>query len=60
MIAAAKTLAVTAVDLFTDDDLLSAARAEYEERVGADFRYVSLVGDRSPPLDYRNPATAGR
>lgn len=60
MIAAAKVLAVTAVDLFTDDDLLSAAKAEYSERVGSDFRYVSLVGDRPPPLDYRKPATAGR
>lgn len=60
MIVAAKALAVTAVDLFTDDDLLSAAKAEYAERVGADFRYVSLVGDRPPPLDYRKPATAGR
>ena len=60
MIVAAKALAVTAVDLFTDDDLLSAAKAEYSERVGSDFRYVSLVGDRPPPLDYRKPATAGR
>ncbi len=60
MIVAAKALAVTAVDLFTDDDLLSAAKAEYAERVGSDFRYVSLVGDRPPPLDYRKPATAGR
>ena len=60
MVVAAKALAVTAVDLFTDDDLLSAAKAEYAERVGSDFRYVSLVGDRPPPLDYRKPATAGR
>ena len=60
MIVAAKALAITAVDLFTDDDLLSAAKAEYAERVGSDFRYVSLVGDRPPPLDYRKPATAGR
>ena len=60
MVVAAKALAVTAVDLFTDDDLLSAAKAEYSERVGSDFRYVSLVGDRPPPLDYRKPATAGR
>ncbi len=60
MIVAAKTLAVTAVDLFTDADLLIAAKAEYAERVGSDFRYVSLVGDRPPPLDYRKPATAGR
>ena len=60
MIVSAKALAITAVDLFTDDDLLSAAKAEHAERVGPDFRYVSLVGDRPPPLDYRNPATAGR
>ena len=60
MVVAAKALAVTAVDLFTDDDLLTAAKAEYSERVGSDFRYVSLVGDRPPPLDYRKPATAGR
>ncbi|MXX55208.1 MAG: amidohydrolase [Gemmatimonadetes bacterium] len=60
MIVAAKTLAITAVDLFTDDTLRSAARAEHAERVGPDFRYVSLVGDRSPPLDYRRPATTGR
>ncbi len=55
MIVAAKTLAMTAVDLFSDDDLLTAAKAEYAERVGPDFRYVSLVGDRPPPLDYRKP-----
>lgn len=60
MVVAAKALAMTAVDLFTDDDLLSTAKAEYAERVGPDFRYVSLVGDRTPPLDYRKPAAAGR
>ena len=47
---------MTAVDLFTDAELLKAAKAEYLERVGPDFRYVSLVGDRDPPLDYRKPA----
>ena len=56
MIVAAKTLAMTAVDLFTDPALLEAARAEYLERVGPGFEYVALVGDRDPPLDYRrNP-----
>ncbi|MYJ68958.1 MAG: amidohydrolase [Gemmatimonadetes bacterium] len=56
MIVAAKTLAMTAVDLFTDPALLEAARAEYLERVGPGFEYVALVGDREPPLDYRrNP-----
>ena len=56
MIVAAKTLALTAVDLFMDAELLAAATAEYRERVGPDFTYVSLVGDRDPPLDYRKPA----
>ena len=56
MIVAAKTLAMTMVDLFTDAELLAAATAEYKERVGPDFEYVSLVGDRDPPLDYRKPA----
>ncbi len=54
MIVAARTLAMTAVDLFSDPELVAAAKAEYAGRVGADFRYVSLVGDRPPPLDYRN------
>ena len=56
MIVAAKTLALTMVDLFMDAELLAAATAEYKERVGPDFEYVSLVGDRDPPLDYRKPA----
>ena len=56
MVVAAKTLAMTAVDLFTDAELLAAAKAEYLEKVGPGFRYVSLVGDRAPPLDYRKPA----
>jgi aminobenzoyl-glutamate utilization protein B len=41
------------VELFTQPDLITAARAEFEQRRGADFRYVSVVGDRAPPLDYR-------
>lgn len=56
MVVAAKTLAMTAVDLFTDAALVEAAKVEHVERVGEDFEYVSLVGDRDPPLDYRKPA----
>jgi len=51
---AARTLAMTAVDLLTRPALLSEAKAEFERRRGPGFRYVSLVGDRPPPLDYRN------
>jgi aminobenzoyl-glutamate utilization protein B len=53
MMVAAKTLALTAIDLFTDPATLSAAAAEYRQRVGPDFKYVPLVGNRPPPLDYR-------
>jgi aminobenzoyl-glutamate utilization protein B len=53
MIVAAKTLALTAIDLLMDPALREAAKAEYEKRVGPDFVYVPLVGDRKPPLDYR-------
>ena len=53
MIVAAKTLALTAVDLITTPALVAEAREEYQKRVGASFSYVSLVGDRPPPLDYR-------
>ena len=60
MVVAAKTLAMTMVDLFLDAELLAAATAEYEERVGPGFEYVSLVGDRDPPLDYRRRAGGGR
>jgi aminobenzoyl-glutamate utilization protein B len=53
MMVAAKTLALTAIDLFTDPALIAAARAEHTKKVGADFTYTPLVGNRPPPLDYR-------
>lgn len=53
MLVAAKTLAFTAVDLFTDPAKLAAARAEFDKKRGSDFKYVPLLGDRKPPLDYR-------
>jgi aminobenzoyl-glutamate utilization protein B len=59
MVVAAKTLAMTAVDLFTRPDVLAAAKAEQTKRQGPGFVYRSLVGDRSPPLDYRKPARSG-
>ncbi len=53
MVVAAKTLAMTAVDLFTTPDLLAAAKAEHDRRRGPNFEYEPLLGDRDPPLDYR-------
>jgi aminobenzoyl-glutamate utilization protein B len=53
MIVAAKTLALTIVELLQDPELVAAARDEMKERRGDDFVYKALLGDRSPPLDYR-------
>ena len=53
MIVAAKSMALTAVDLFKNPALLSAAREEFTMRRGPNFQYEALLGDREPPLNYR-------
>ena len=53
MMVAAKTLTLTAIELFQNKELVSKAKAEFLERRGADFKYVPLLGDRAPALDYR-------
>jgi aminobenzoyl-glutamate utilization protein B len=53
-VVAAKTLALTAAELYTSPHLIAAAKAEFEKSRGAGFTYRPLVGDRPPPLDYRN------
>ena len=53
LVLASKVLAMTAIDLVLDEELLLAAREEFEQRRGSDFKYQSLLGDRDPPLDYR-------
>jgi aminobenzoyl-glutamate utilization protein B len=53
MTLAAKTMAATAVDLFLDPSIIRTARAEFERKRGAGFRYTPLLGDRKPALDYR-------
>lgn len=53
MMVAAKTLTLTAIDLFKNKDLVSLAKKELLERRGADFEYIPLLGDREPALDYR-------
>ncbi len=54
MMVAAETLAGTAADLFREPGVIEEAWRELRERRGSGFTYRSLVGDRSPPLDYRN------
>ncbi|MEE8113999.1 MAG: hypothetical protein V3T23_06555, partial [Nitrososphaerales archaeon] len=52
---ATKTLALTAMDLFNDSELISEAEEELQESRGEDFQYKALLGDRKPPLNYRLP-----
>jgi aminobenzoyl-glutamate utilization protein B len=54
MLVAAKTLALTAMDLFSDPALIQTARAEWLEARGKDFRYQALLGARKPALGYRD------
>lgn len=50
---AAKTLALTVMDLMTDKELIIKATEEFADRRGEDFEYKALLGDRQPPLAYR-------
>jgi aminobenzoyl-glutamate utilization protein B len=52
MMVAAKALALTAADLFSDPALVAAARAEFD-RKRAGRTYTSRIGNRKPALDYR-------
>jgi aminobenzoyl-glutamate utilization protein B len=53
MMVAAKTLALTAVDLFTNPKMITEATAAYRKQLPPGWAYRPLVGDRKPPLDYR-------
>ena len=53
MMVAAKTMALTAIDLFTNVDLLRKAQAEFKQDVGT-YVYKPLLGDRKPALNYRD------
>lgn len=53
MMVAAKTIALTAIDLFLNPDQIVKAKTELEEKRGKDFKYTPLLGDRKPALDYR-------
>ncbi|MEH6664052.1 MAG: amidohydrolase [Brevundimonas sp.] len=56
---AAKTIALAGARLLREPQLIETAKAELDERRGADFTYEAMVGDRAPPLDYRKSAKGG-
>jgi aminobenzoyl-glutamate utilization protein B len=52
MMVAAQTMALTALDLFTDPVHIGKARAEFVQRKG-DYQWKTRLADRPPALDYR-------
>jgi aminobenzoyl-glutamate utilization protein B len=53
MVVSAKTMAMTAIDLFLHPELIEKAKAEFKQQVG-DYQYKALLGDRQPALNYRD------
>lgn len=53
MMVAAKTMALTAIDLMSNPKMLEEAKKEFNERRGPNFKYEALLGNRKPALDYR-------
>jgi aminobenzoyl-glutamate utilization protein B len=53
MMVAAKTMALTAFDLFTTPALITNAKEEFKKNIG-DYKYKALLGDRKPALNYRD------
>jgi aminobenzoyl-glutamate utilization protein B len=53
MIVAAKSMTLTAMDLFTDSSHIVKAKVEFDQRRGPNFKYTTRLADRKPALDYR-------
>ncbi len=53
MIVAAKTMALTAIDLYNSPTTIEECWKEMRKRRGENFKYEALIGDRKPALDYR-------
>lgn len=50
---AAKTMAMTAIDLFTNPALIQQAKEEFVKQKG-NYKYEALLGNRKPALNYRD------
>lgn len=51
---AVQVLSDTAIQIYLNPSIVKRAKKELSDRVGEDFIYFPLLGDRDPPLDYRN------
>jgi len=53
MMVAAKTLALTAIDLYQNPSVIEAAKKEFVQAKG-NYQYKALLGNRKPALNYRD------
>lgn len=53
MMVAAKTMTLTALDLFTDPSLIAKAKLEFAQKTGPGSTWRTRVGTRRPPYDFR-------
>ena len=51
---AVQVLSDTAIQIYLNPSIVKRAKKELSDRVGEGFIYFPLLGDRDPPLDYRN------
>jgi aminobenzoyl-glutamate utilization protein B len=51
---AVQVLSETAKEIFLNPSIATLAKEELIKNVGKSFNYIPLLGDRDPPLDYRN------
>lgn len=54
MLIAAKTIALTGMQLIDNPKLIEKAKVEFILKRGKDFKYIPLIGERKPALNYRN------
>lgn len=53
MMVAAKTLALSCLDIYNTPELLKEVKDEFKKRRGTDFKYRAILGERKPDLDYQ-------
>ncbi len=53
LMVAAKTMALTAIDLYNNQTLIDKAAEEFKQQKG-NYLYKALLGDRKPALNYRD------
>ena len=54
MMQAAKALTLSGIELLENSELINKIKKEFNEIRGEDFKYIPLLGEREPALDYRN------